>query len=586
MGSPLSVTQSDTPQDDSEAKMAVGQLLRERKTEWKYDIIFSKKPLGITITAGRQNIDCYITEINKSCSLENAHEWITLNSKLIKINGNVVEGCDTTIVAEQLRSGKMPMRLTLKHPKGLSDDEVPDFDTGRIAKLPQRPKLLEAKSVSASRPQRPKLLEARSVSASRPLLYRPTSLKLKGVQSLSLSARLSSTSSILIKRDKKWNYDVIIPTRPLHITLTSSKEKTDGYVTAINEMCPVKNAEEKLTLNSKLIYVNGNCVEGFEMAVIAKLLESAKLPLRLTLVHPRGLGKTEVPDLEPGSEEELGGIMMPTGPLLRKRDGDYKYDIIFSKKPLGITLTPSKNSIDAYITSIEKSCPVENAAERITLNSKVIYVNGNLVESCNVTNIIAHLRSGTLPLRLTLIPPRGLRDDELPDLETEAFTQSQLVPTLQLENNSSKLHRAVSYNCKRTRSYSPSGSSSTFWDNSGPKRASRLIKRDRQYNYDVIFPTKPLHITLTSSKENTDGYVTAISKMCPLEDAEEKLTLNSKVIYVNGNCVEGCEVTVIAKHMKDAILPLRLTLVHPNGLGDNEIPDMEPGPTMMMQEIP
>jgi len=426
-----------------------------------------------------------------------------------------------------------------------------------------------------------------------PQLQNSHSTKLRRIQSastsLSSSARGSrgpmySTTSILIKRDKQWNYDVIIPTRPLHITLTSSKEKTDGYVTAINEMCPVKNAKEKITLNSKLIYVNGNCVEGFEMAVIAKLLESSKLPLRLTLVHPSGLGKTEVPDLEPGPEEEFGGIMMPTGPLLRKRDGDYKYDILFSKKPLGITLTASKNSIDAYVTSIEKSCPVENAAERITLNSKVIYVNGNLVESCNVTNIVANLRNGTLPLRLTLIHPRGLRDDEVPDLETEAFTQTQSVSELKSENKPLKLHRAVSYKSNK-RLHSSSRSSSTLWDISGLKRTSRLIKRDIQYNYEVIFPTKPLHITLTTSKENTDGYVTAISKMCPLEDAEEKLTLNSKVIYVNGNCVEGCEVAVIAKHMKDAKLPLRLTLVHPNGLRDNEIPDLEPGPTMMMQDI-
>jgi len=393
----------------------------------------------------------------------------------------------------------------------------------------------------------------------------------------------------LIKRDKQWNYDVIIPTRPLYITVTSSKENTDGYVTAINEMCPVENAEEKLALNSKLIYVNGNCVEGLETAVIVKLLQTAKLPIRLTLVHPSGLGKTEVPDLEPGPEEEFGWIMVPTGPtgpFLRKRDGDYKYDIIFTKTPLGITLTASKNSIDAYITSIEKSCPVENAAERITLNSKVIYVNGNLVESCNVAEIVGYLRNGTFPLRLTLIPPRGLRDDEVPDLETEPFTQTQPVPKLQLEKGPPKLLRAVSWKPKPSRSNSRSGSSSTVWDNSGLKRTSRLIKRDTQYNYDVIFPTKPLHILLTSSKENIDGYVTAISKMCPVEDAEEKLTLNSKVIYVNGNCVEGCEVAVIGKYMRDGKLPLRLTLVHPNGLRDNEIPDMEPGPTMLMQDIP
>jgi len=283
------------------------------------------------------------------------------------------------------------------------------------------------------------------------------------------------------------------------------------------------------------------------------------------------------------SQEELGESKRPIGPLLRKRDGDYKYDVIFHKKPLGITITTSKNGIDGYVTSIEKSCPVKNAAQLIKLNSKVIYVNGNLVESFDLTEIVAHLRKGTLPLRLTLIPPIGLRDDEVPDLEMGASTQN--LQKLNSSNlNLKLLHCGVSCTSKQSSLLCPS-ESSTFGDNSGILKSNAcLIKRDRQWNYEVIFPDKPLHIKLTSSKEGTDGYVTAISKMCPLEDAKEKLTLNSKVIYVNGSCVEGCKVTVIGKHLKHAKLPLRLTLVHPNGLRDDEIPDLEPGPTILMED--
>lgn len=113
-----------------------------------------------------------------------------------------------------------------------------------------------------------------------------------------------------------------------------------------------------------------------------------------------------------------------------------------------------------------------------------------------------------------------------------------------------------------------------------------LVKRDRKHNYDVIFPSKPLFITLTSSRDNTDGYITAIDKSCPVKNTEECLALNSKVIYVNGNLVEGCEVTVIARHLKNGKLPLRLTLVHPEGLEDNEVPDLKPETFVHMQDSP
>jgi len=111
-----------------------------------------------------------------------------------------------------------------------------------------------------------------------------------------------------------------------------------------------------------------------------------------------------------------------------------------------------------------------------------------------------------------------------------------------------------------------------------------LIKRDKKHVYDVIFPTRPLHVTITSSINNIDGYITAVNKKCPVEAAQENIVLNSKLIYVNSELVEGYAVEVIANHMKKATMPIRLTLVHPEGLGAKEIPALEPETIVHMQE--
>jgi len=113
-----------------------------------------------------------------------------------------------------------------------------------------------------------------------------------------------------------------------------------------------------------------------------------------------------------------------------------------------------------------------------------------------------------------------------------------------------------------------------------------LIKRDEKHVYEVIFPTKPLHVTITSSKTNNDGYITAVSKNCPVEAAKENIVLNSKLIYVNGELIEGYGVEVIANHLKKATMPIRLTLVHPEGLGANEIPALKPETIVHMQDDP
>merc|ERR1719193_1572647 len=107
----------------------------------------------------------------------------------------------------------------------------------------------------------------------------------------------------------------------------------------------------------------------------------------------------------------------------------------------------------------------------------------------------------------------------------------------------------------------------------GQKPRPQLRKRDNKHFYDITFTSRPLHITLTSSNTNVDGYITAFNEHCPVKD---EIILNSKVIYVNGNLVEGLEVTEIAKYLSGGELPLRLTLARPEGLVAGEVPDMEP----------
>jgi len=100
--------------------------------------------------------------------------------------------------------------------------------------------------------------------------------------------------------------------------------------------------------------------------------------------------------------------------------------------------------------------------------------------------------------------------------------------------------------------------------------------RDEKFYYEISVPSRPLFLTLTSALGNIDGYVTALNKECPVANAENVIATNSKLIFVNGNLVEGCEISTIAEYLNTSTLPLRLVLAHPNGLEPDEHPDLEP----------
>lgn len=109
---------------------------------------------------------------------------------------------------------------------------------------------------------------------------------------------------------------------------------------------------------------------------------------------------------------------------------------------------------------------------------------------------------------------------------------------------------------------------------------AKLRKRAKKHYYVVEFPKRPLHITLTSSKDNNDGYITAVEDQCPVDTT---IAINSKVIFVNGVLVEGLEVQEIAKHLSSGKLPLKLKLCHPHGLERDEKPDIYPRTIVHMQ---
>lgn len=109
--------------------------------------------------------------------------------------------------------------------------------------------------------------------------------------------------------------------------------------------------------------------------------------------------------------------------------------------------------------------------------------------------------------------------------------------------------------------------------------------RDEEFLYEIIFPSRPLQVTLTSSINNIDGYITAVDKLCPVENAEKAIVLNSKIIQVNGKQVEGYDVQIIANFLMQDPLPVTLMLCKPDGLESHEVPDMEPTTILELPDI-
>jgi len=115
---------------------------------------------------------------------------------------------------------------------------------------------------------------------------------------------------------------------------------------------------------------------------------------------------------------EFYGTSVKPKAVLRKRDGTSFYEVIFTSRPLLVTVTSSINHLNGYITSCNELCTVK---DKIVPNSKIISVNRTLVEGLVVSDIAMYLRKASLPLRLTLVHPDGLTADEVPDNQPEVY---------------------------------------------------------------------------------------------------------------------------------------------------------------------
>jgi len=134
--------------------------------------------------------------------------------------------------------------------------------------------------------------------------------------------------------------------------------------------------------------------------------------------------------------------------------------------------------------------------------------------------------------------------------------------------------------CFSARESTPASALETYHKRVGP----HLVDRDKKYYYTISFLSRPLYITLTSSKGNTDGYITGIDDRCPVEDAKNTVVLHSKIIYIDDVLVEGCDISFIANYLQTAALPMALTLAHPDGLQAGfEVPDVDPHTVVQMQ---
>jgi len=113
----------------------------------------------------------------------------------------------------------------------------------------------------------------------------------------------------------------------------------------------------------------------------------------------------------------------------------------------------------------------------------------------------------------------------------------------------------------------------------GEPSPGEVLPRDVKHIFDITFEKTPLGIVLTSSLDGSCAYVTNINEQKNEALNNGKLPKNSKLLRVNDEDVEFEKIytilNVVTRDVKT--LPLKLTFCHPDGLGDDEIPDPCPG---------
>jgi len=107
---------------------------------------------------------------------------------------------------------------------------------------------------------------------------------------------------------------------------------------------------------------------------------------------------------------------------------------------------------------------------------------------------------------------------------------------------------------------------------------TKVPVREEKHIFTLTFRQPELGLVVNSDDDSNCAYVTVVDedKNPMLKDVE--LPKHSKVLQVNGVDVEILTFPKIVDSIKEGKkhLPLTITFCHPDGLGENEVPDLNP----------
>jgi len=253
--------------------------------------------------------------------------------------------------------------------------------------------------------------------------------------------------------------------------------------------------------------------------------------------EPRSTAEVTNP-LAPGVHHTKGGAE-PVEMKPRVRDQKHIFEITFSRIPLGVILTSSIDGTSTYVTGTDGNND-EVTDKNLPKDSKVLKVNDVDVElqTLEETSELLNKVMKELPFTMTFCHPDGLDEDERQDPD----------PMLDY----TKVETAE--------------------DCQGPVR-------DEEYVFDITFSQRrPLGIVFNSGKDAVCAYVTVVNEEKNPALKGGKLPTLSKVLQVNGMDVEMMELEKIVDILiQEGKKPaLTITFCHPDGLGPDEVADMDP----------
>jgi len=99
-----------------------------RNSKHIFEIVFEKKPIGVSLTSARDGRCAYVTQANGTKNKAVKSNRLPVKSKLLLVNRRNVEMATidktTRLILESMDD--MPLKLTFCHPDGLGSDEIAD----------------------------------------------------------------------------------------------------------------------------------------------------------------------------------------------------------------------------------------------------------------------------------------------------------------------------------------------------------------------------------------------------------------------------------------------------------------------------